>query len=217
MPIAALAIGAVGTVASAVIGANAAKKAAAVQAQATKDASATTMKMYEQTRTDLAPYSETGAKATGSIADLYGLNGTEAYSKEAAEAFKRSPDYQNTLNAGESAISNLDAASRSLLSGAHVKRAIDYAGNLADTRFNSYLSRLFQISGMGENAAARTGNAAMSTGSSLANLAVAGGEAQASGIVGGANQVTGAIGNISSNLAQYAANKSSYATPTTVY
>jgi hypothetical protein len=223
MPIAlAAGIGLVGSVASAVIGSKAAKKAAAVQADAAASASRQQMKMYEMQRADLAPYAKTGKGAMESLADLYGLptdrnpNGGQAYNPDAIEAFKRAPDYQVAYKAGVDGINSADAANRSLLSGAHMKRLVEHAGNFADQRFGTYLSRMFSLAGMGQNAAAQQGSGALQTGNSIAANTMNGAAATASGIASSANQWGGAINNTANNLGYFAL-RGAYDTPSSVY
>ena len=69
MPVGAIVATVGGSVASAVIGASAAKKAAKAQTKASDKASDVTLQMYEQTRSDLAPYAGTGGSALTSIAE----------------------------------------------------------------------------------------------------------------------------------------------------
>ena len=218
MPVGAV-IGAAG-VGSALIGANAAKKAGKVQAKAASTASDTTLQMYEQTRADLAPYAGTGGSALTSIANMYGLptadhpGGGQAFDTSALEAFRRSPDYQVALKEGVRA-RDLSAASRgNLLSGGQEKRLAEFGSDLGDLKFGQYMDRLYKLAGMGQNAAAGQGGAAANAGSSLANLALSRGEAEAAGTVGSANAIAGGINGIGSNLAYLAArNPSAYRTP----
>lgn len=209
-------IGAAG-VGSALIGASAAKKAAKAQAGAAKTASDVTLQMYEQTRKDLQPYAGTGGSALTSIADMYGLpnaknpKGGQAFSESSLVQFRNSPDYQVALKEGIRA-RDLSAASRgNLLSGGQEKRLAEYGSELGNLKFSQYMARLYDLAGMGQNAAAGQGNAATNAGSSLAKFALDSGESRASGIVGGANAITGGINGIGSNLAYLAArNPSAY-------
>lgn len=219
MPIAAVlpflgaAIGVGGSIASAVIGARAAKKAADTQAEAARIASDTTLKMYETSRGDLAPYRDTGGAALKELSGLYGL-GTDktddGMSPAALEAFKRSPDYQVRMKAGMEGVNAADAGNRSLLSGAHMTRLLEKSSEIADLSFNNYIGRLWAMAGMGASAAGRSGSDAMTTGSNLANLTLNQGAAAASGTVGGANAITNGIDNATSNLAYLAMRKGSY-------
>jgi hypothetical protein len=208
MPVGAI-IGAAG-VGSAVIGSKAAKKAAKTQAAAAGEASDVTLKMYEQTREDLQPYAGTGGSALTSIADMYGLpsaknpKGGQAFSESALAAFRNSPDYQVALKEGIRA-RDLSAASKgNLLSGGQEKRIAEYGSDLANMKFGQYMNRLYDLAGMGQNAAAGQGSAATNAGSSLARLALDAGESRAAGTVGSANAITDGISGLGSNLAYLA-------------
>ena len=204
------AITAIGTVGSTLIAASAAKKAAKAQSRAAGTASDVTLKMYEQTRKDLQPYAGTGGSALTSIADMYGLPSTKtpaggkAFSDSSLEAFRNSPDYKVALQEGIRA-RDLSAASKgNLLSGGQEKRIAEYGSDLANMKFGQYMNRLYDLAGMGQNAAAGQGAAAGRTGSALADLALNAGESKASGIVGGANAITDGINGATSNLAYLA-------------
>jgi len=55
-----------------------ANKAADAQKKAASQGIANERQMYDQTRTDLAPYRQVGETSTNLMADLYGFNGPEA-------------------------------------------------------------------------------------------------------------------------------------------
>ena len=59
--------------------------------------------------------------------------------------------------------------------------------------WNPYVSQLNSLAGLGENAAATTGNIGATTGTSVAHSQLAAGQAQASGIAGVTNAATGGI------------------------
>ena len=212
-------VGAAG-VGSALIGASSAKKAAKAQGKAANKASDTTLKMYEQTRADLAPYAGTGGSALTSIAGMYGLptatnpKGGEAFSDSALAAFRNSPDYKVALQEGIRA-RDLSAASRgNLLSGGQEKRIAEYGSDLANLKFGQYMDHLYRLAGMGQNAAAGQGSAATNAGSSLARLALDRGESEASGAVGVGNALSSGLTGLGSNLAYYAMrNPSAYKQP----
>lgn len=209
---------------SAGAGVYSANKAAKAQEKASKKATDTTLKMYEQTRADLQPYAGTGVSSLDSIAAMYGLKspgnptGKQAFGESELEAFRNSPDYKVALEEGIRA-RDLSAASKgNLLSGGQEKRIAEYGSELASLKFGQYMDKLFKLSGMGQNAAAGQGAAAQSAGSSLANLALGTGEAQASGYVGAGNAISDAASGIGSNLAFYAMrNPSAYKAPATIY
>ena len=221
MPIAAaIGISAIAGVGSALIGSNAAKDAAKTQGKAADKAIALQREMYETSRSDLQPWAGTGGAANSSIAAMYGLptatnpQGGQAFSESALAAFRNSPDYQVSLKEGIRA-QDLSAASKgNLLSGGQRKAVADYASDLSSMKFGQYMDNLFKISGMGQNAAAGQGSAAMQTGSNISNNIISAGDASAAGQVGSANAWSGALGGIGSNLAYLAMrNPSAYGNP----
>jgi hypothetical protein len=84
-----------------------------------------------------------------------------------------------------------------------MKAITKYASGLASTNLGSYLDRLYQLSSMGANAGAQTGNFGVSTGRGMADTTLAAGEAKASGSVGVGNAINGGIGSLSNNLSFY--------------
>jgi hypothetical protein len=71
----------------AVLGADAAGDAAQTQAGATREANALQEKQYQQTRTDLAPWRQTGSAANSKLAQLLGLSSGSA-SAESRDAIR---------------------------------------------------------------------------------------------------------------------------------
>lgn len=209
MPVGAV-IGAVAGIGSSIIGASASKKAAKAQAAAAAQAQETQLEMYRQTREDLSPFRETGKEAGFHLADLFGIptpanpDGSNPFGARAWEGYQATPFYQNPLKEGIKAIDGSAAARGNLLSSGNLKNVTQYAGDYATRQFGSYMDRLYQLAGMGGNAAAQTGQAALSTGRGVADSQMAAGEAKASGIVGGANALSQGVQGIGSNLAYLA-------------
>lgn len=208
MPAAAVAgIGAAGSIIGGIMGDSAAKKSAKAQEKAAKAALALQREMYTTTRNDLAAYRDVGEQGLYSLADLYGFktpnnpDGSMAFNENALERFKMSPDYQVAMREGIAAIDKSAAARGNLLSGGQIKRLADYGADLGAKGFQGYMNRLYQLAGMGENAAAQTGTAAANFAQGGANSLMAAGEAKAGGIVGGynalANGFEGAYNNLS--------------------
>lgn len=221
MPIGAIigpALGAAGAIGGALISADASSRAADAQQAAAREATAARREMYDQTRTDLAPYRGLGEGATYSLADLYGLptpsnpNGGQPFGQDAIRAFESSPDYQFALDQGIKARDRSAAAKGRLLSGGQIKAITDYGQGLATQNFGNYANRLMDLARLGETAGAQTGSYATQTGQGLASDALAGGEAAASGIVGQANAINTGLGQISdiSNFYAGLSNPSSY-------
>lgn len=166
--------------------AQAAEKSAAVQADANKVATAEAARQfdistgiqkeqYAQGRSDIQPWLTTGTDALSKLAALYGLKGFDGAGNEigsdtpgtGVEDFYKSPDYDFRFNEAMKGINANAAARKTLDSGATIKAAAKYAGNLASGEFNNYVSRLSALAGVGQNTA--TGAAA--SGQQYANTA----------------------------------------------
>jgi len=173
---------------SAVVGAYGAKKAGEAQVESGKGAIDEQRRQYDQTRTDYAPFRETGVNA---LADIEKLRGGD-YSN-----FMASPDYQFRLSEGAKAI---DRSGRPL-SGAAVKEGIGYASNLASGEFGNYYNRLASQAGMGQTATGSTAAAGAGAAGNIGNAMIGQGAARASAY-GGMNQaVQGGASNMM--LSQY--------------
>ena len=209
--------------------ANAATTAANAQTNAANTAANTQLGIYNQTRSDLQPYSQFGQSALsqlarmfglappgsapgtapgaappGSPAALFGFGGsgpTAGTAANATSALTQYPGYQFGLDQGVQALDR-SAASRGLaLSGAQLKDAQTFGQGYALqnawtpylNQMNTYTSQLSGFGGLGENAAAVSGNQGINTGFGVAGSQLAAGQAQASGIVGSANAINAGI------------------------
>lgn len=222
LPVAILGAGALGVGASVYTSgqsANAAQNAANAQVSAANTAANTQLSIFNQTQQNLAPYNQVGQSAISQLASLFGIgaggNGTPNASA-ATSALTQFPGYQFGLNQGQTALDR-SAASRGLaLSGAQLKDSQAYGQNYAmQNAWNPYVSQLNTLSGLGENAAATTGNIGASTGSSVANSQLAAGQAAASGIVGSNNAINSGINSgvnagINSSLLAYQLGQGQY-------
>jgi len=147
MPFAAA--GAIAGVASAAVGVAGAigqSGAAGAGAQQSKELAA-------QQRADLAPWRTTGGVANTASADLLGLNGQDA-ATAAMGNFQQSPGYQWSFNEGRRAVDATQAATGMFRSGATDKALLKFGTGLADQEFSNYYNRLFDMSKVGETAAA---------------------------------------------------------------
>lgn len=214
------ALAAGGAIGSSLISSNAAKSAASTQVQAAQTAANTQLGIYNQTRSDLMPYSQFGQSSLSQLARLFGLGGqsptfggpaslfgfgaggpTAGTASNAFSALSQYPGYQFGLNQGVQALDRSAASRGLLLSGAQLKDAQTFgqgyamqnAWNPYLTQLNNYTSQLFGFGSLGENAAAVSGNQGVTTGQGVANSQLAAGQAGASGIVGSANAITGGI------------------------
>ena len=188
------------------LSASAAGTAAKDQTNAETNAANIMHQQYLQTRGDLLPYNTEGQAADQNIANM------PAFSFAPTQAqLEATPGYQFNLSQGLKATQN-SAASRGLgVSGAAEKGAASYASGLADTTYqnqfanalatyNQNLARQQQLAGLGESAAAQTGDYGTQTAANIGQTAVGIGNAQAAGSVGVANAISGGLNNAGSSL-----------------
>jgi len=192
---------AVATIGGALVSGSAARSAAGTQAGAADRASQLTQQQYEQTRSDLMPWQQAGQ---------IGLNELTARLPEftkpfGMEDFQASPAYKFNLEQGQQAINKGAAARGQFYNPATLQDLAKYSQGLASNEFqnafsnyntglNNIWSRLYGLSGTGQNAAAQTGGfGAQATGQMGADITGAA-NAGAAGTVGMANAITGALG-----------------------
>jgi hypothetical protein len=200
---------AVGAVGSSV----AADKAAGAQKKASQLSTDTQRQMFDITQEKLSPYVSAGNTATNMLVDkLPDLTKPIMLDQAALEA---TPGYKFALDQGLKSIQS-SAAKRGLgVSGAALKGATQYATGLADNTYqnqfknnldssNAIYNRLFNLSTLGENAAAGVGKAAQETGANIGNNITNAGQAQAASHL----QTGQSIGNFANAAANgYRANQ----------
>ena len=201
---------------------NAANRSADLQRAAADQSIAAQKEMYQQGRTDLQPYRETGVEAQNQLRSFLGLGGdvnAPGYGKYAKDFgmsdFTADPGYAFRLSEGMKGLNAQAAARGGMISGAALKAATNYgqqAGSQEYTNaFNRYqtnrtaqLAPLQSLYAGGQAAAAGSAAAANTTGANLGNTytglgqglgqaAVAGGNAMATGGYNAANASTNAI------------------------
>lgn len=157
--------------------------------------------MYDQTRTDLAPYRTAGDEGTNML--MGRLPELSAPITLDAATLQNLPGYNFALAQGLKAAQS-GAAARGLgKSGAAVKGATGFATGLANqfagdafqrelAQRNQAYNQLLGVSQLGANAATQTGNFGIQTGQQIGNNLVGGAAAQGAGLVGGANALSGA-------------------------
>lgn len=132
-----------------------------------------------QQRADLMPWATTGGLANTASTDLLGLNGPDAAAAAMAN-YQTSPGYQWQYNEGLRAV-DAGAAARGLgRSGAAMKAEQTFGQGLANTDFGQYYNRLFDMSQLGEKAAAGQGAGALEAAKNISATDIAAGGAQAS-------------------------------------
>jgi len=238
-----------------------ARSAAKIQAKSAQQAADVQMKMFGQTREDLAPYRDYGASALSPLAKLLGFGGTQtgydtgaylANNQDVAQAYQTlasTPEGRATLAAngitsadeyaakhyetygkpegraitamtGGDEISKFletlpgykfarDQGIKSIQSsvgsrgqtGAQAKGIARFVTGLADSTYGDQVNRLMAAAGLGQNAAATTGQLSGQTANTVGQSLIGAGTASAAGTVGATNAISGAIGNVTNYLA----------------
>ena len=187
-----------------------ASQAAALSAAAQDRATDEVRRQYDQTRTDLAPYRETGQTALQQYGAIQGVGREGMLSPEDMEAarghFQETPGYQFSFDEGMRAMDASASAGGRLGSGGYGRELIRYGQGMANQQWDSYANRLAGLAGMGQNAtnqgvAAGQQSAQTIGGIQMAGAAQQGGNlqnaatARASGYAGFGNAATGAANN----------------------
>jgi len=176
----------------------ASSKAAKAQTNASARATDAQREMFDVTQENLRPFIDSGTYGNKLLAQnlpnlISPINMDQA-------TLENTPGYQFTRTQGLKAIQNSAAARGLGSSGAAYKGAADYATGLADSTYqtqfgnavtnqtNAY-NRLLSLAGLGENAAAGVGNAAVTTGQGIGNNMIGAGNAQAGSYIQGGNAI----------------------------
>lgn len=176
-----------------------ASEAAGAQEHAADVASQTQLQMYNTTRNDLLPYNMGGQTAFNNLSSLLGMGGPQASANMLA-GLQNYPGYQFALQQGGQAVDRSAASKGLMLSGGQLKDLTAYGQGMGSQLFNNYFNQNLQLSSLGEDAAAKTGNVGAQAASGAANAQLAGGQAAASGIAGITNAITGQNGLINNAL-----------------
>lgn len=205
VPAAIIGSGVIGGVASKL----SADKAAKAQQQAAQSATDTQMQMFNRTQENLAPYLQSGGYANKLLMDRIPSLTSPIVMDQAT--LENTPGYQFILKQGQKAVQNSAAARGLGTSGAALKGAASYATGLADSTYqqqfenavtnqsNAY-NRLLSAAGLGENAAAGVGNAAVTTGKGIAENTIGAGNAAAGAYLQGGNAIGSAAGSVAGGL-----------------
>lgn len=179
-------IGGVASLGSAIIGSKSASKAAKAQAASADKAAQVQWDIYNQNRTDMAPWREAGGQAIGQLSDMLSPDYDHT----------TSPGYQFRMDEGLRAIEGSAAARGLLGSGGTLKDIVRFSQGTAADDFNQQFNRTASVASggqqvgmglaqMGQNAATNAGNAYMQAGN-----------AKASGYAGQASAWGGALNNL---------------------
>lgn len=206
------------------------KKAAGLSADAANRAADMTQAQFEQTRSDLSPYTQGGnagmnALLTGLTGQklTYGTDGRAAVIGQAGQGdlmrsygyqdFKTDPSYDFRLARGMDGVQSSAAAKGSLLSGAALKSLTDYNRGTFDQQYNNERSnyqteqanrygRLFSLANIGQSSAAQVGNAGAAAAQGVGQSLMAAGDARAGGVLGSRAIYSNLYGDTNKQAAQ---------------
>jgi hypothetical protein len=165
-----------------------------MQQATAREALAENKRQFGVVQEGFAPYSEIGEEFLPKLSE---------FMKGNYDDFLESPDYKFTLAEGEKALGRKQSAAGSRYGGKALKEAAGYAEGLASTQVDSYFNKLFNTVGIGANAAAGTGNAAIASGNTSAGIHS--NLMQSQGNTG--NTVAGIQSNAGTNLASIYSNQ----------
>lgn len=186
MVVAAAIIGAsvIGAGASIISGGKAAKATVTAAGQAAD----VQLQLFEQAKALAQPFVDVGVDALGLLSDIF-VGGD-------ISQLENLPGFAFALEQGEQAIGRQQAAKGGFLSGAAVKEAVRFAEGLATTTVGQEFNRLFNISALGQSAAAFTGAGAIQTGQGVAQTILTGGEARANQFINIGSSINQGLNNI---------------------
>lgn len=188
---------------SALLGSEAASDASDAQLQGVRESNQTNKQIFDQTRTDQAPWRAAGENALAKLLAGVGNDGQFMHRFGTAD-FEADPGYQFRLAEGEKAINRSAAAQGNVLSGATMKALAKYTQGVASQEYgNAYnrynndvtnqFNRLSGIAGTGQQANNVVASAGQSYANNVGQNQLAAGNARASGYMGSANALSNGV------------------------
>lgn len=143
-----------------------ANKASEAQSEASAAQIAESERQFDTVRNLLQPFVTGGTNAFSAQQNMLGLNGA-GNEASAINDITNSPTFQSILNRGETSILQ-NASATGGLRGGNVQQALaQYSPSLLNAFIQQRFQNLGQLTGIGQNAAAGTGNAAIATGGQI--------------------------------------------------
>ena len=123
-------------------------------------------------------------------------NATSAWGGQMTQGvgFQQTPGYQFQVQQANDAVQNRLAALGMAGSGDAMKALATTTSGLANQEYGNYLNRLASMAGMGQTQTSQNNAAAMGAAGNMSNIAMQGGNQQASSIMQGANSWNTALG-----------------------
>jgi hypothetical protein len=196
------------TLGAAKMGSDAAKRAAREGRAGAQAGIDLQREQYDTFQQNIAPYLQAGQGALG------GLN---ALASGDYSAFESSPDYLYARDQMQQGVERGAAARGSLYSGGTNVDLSNAMGGLASQNLGNYRNSLFQLAGMGQNAAVGAGSLGQQSANSISGLLGQQGQYGAQSATNQSNMWGNALQGLAGVAGQYAANRSSSYQPQTQY
>lgn len=189
---------------------DAARTAASAEERAAQMATDETRRQFDLTRSDMAPWLETGRGALNELSRLMGLGGPGGGASPAGgsgntyevlpdgsvrtiagpggggpdySGFLASPDYRFALDQGLQATERSASATGNLRSGNTLAALTQYGQGMATQRLNDYRNTLIQLAGGGQNAGNTLGTLGANAATNIGGYYQSAGNARASGVL----------------------------------
>lgn len=184
------AIGGVATLGAGMMASSAASKASKAQQQSAAEANALQKYMYDQTRTDQAPWRDAGVAALGQLSE---------FMKPGADLtalLQAQPGYQARFDEGVNAVDRSASANGSLTSGGQQKALTRYGQTFGSNELNNVLNRYASVAGLGQTANQQIGQAGQNYANQAGNNLMDAGQARATGYQNQSGIATQTLGNL---------------------
>ena len=164
-----------GSILSGYMGNEAAKDASDAEAKAYQAAIDEQRRQFDLTRSDFAPYLESGTNALGRL--------NRASTGDFSD-FTASPDYEFVRGEGTRDLGNSFAARGGAFSGNALRALSQYNTGLASREYGNWWNRQAGLAGVGQAATGSVANLGQATAGNVGNLMTGAGSSRASGILG---------------------------------
>jgi hypothetical protein len=182
---------------------DAANTASGAQMQAARLGTEETRRQFDAVQALLKPYTDAGTRSLTGQQDLLGLNGAGQQSA-VIQAIQSSPQFAALTQQGENAILQNASATGGLRGGNMQGALAQFRPALLAEMINQQYSRLGGFTSLGQNSAARVGNAGMNTGEAVAKLLQQSGAAQAGAALAGGRAQVGMWNNVDGAAGMFA-------------
>lgn len=190
-----------GAVISGVVASKNAKKATAASLKGQGIATDEQRRQFDITQGNIQPSIDTGNLAREQLAASLGLSGQQA-ERDFLSSFQESAGQKFLRERGERALVRNSSAIGGL-GGGNVRRALVEQGiGIAGQRLSERQNRLASLSGSGQTSATNLGAFGQNTANTISSLALAGGNARATGIMNRNEAIQSGIAGVTTGLAQ---------------